>query len=262
MSPTEPSSRNGSSHPEPNPGSHSHATRIGLPSIEFSGGLPGTGNIVAADLEAPDTRSNADSAAPGAPADPSAVDVAILDAARACVAEFGVRRTTLTEVARRAGVSRPTVYRRWPDTGALIADLLVRELRDIVGHAIPTVGSARARLLDGIVIGADRIRTNPLFDKIFRTDTDLMLTYVFGRLGRNQRELILLFGAVIREGQRDGSIRDGDPEQLATMLLLIAQSAVQSGDMVRDILDEQHLDAELARAIDGYLIPDGAERLA
>ncbi|WP_406603465.1 TetR/AcrR family transcriptional regulator [Nocardia aurantia] len=186
----------------------------------------------------------------------------MLDAARACVAEFGVRRTTLTEVARRAGVSRPTVYRRWPDTGALIADLLVRELRDIVGHAIPTVGSARARLLDGIVIGADRIRTNPLFDKIFRTDTDLMLTYVFGRLGRNQRELILLFGAVIREGQRDGSIRDGDPEQLATMLLLIAQSAVQSGDMVRDILDEQHLDAELARAIDGYLIPDGAERLA
>ncbi|MBF6331549.1 TetR/AcrR family transcriptional regulator [Nocardia transvalensis] len=185
----------------------------------------------------------------------SATDQAILDAARACVAEFGVRRTTLTEVARRAGVSRPTVYRRWSDTGALIAELLVRELRSIVGRTVPTGGPARARLVDGVVAGAATVRSNPLFTKIFRTDTDLMLTYVFGRLGRNQRELILLFAALIREGQRDGSIRPGDPDQLATMLLLIAQSAVQSAAMVGHILDEPRLDTELARAIDGYLHP-------
>uniref|UniRef100_UPI0024555EF2 TetR/AcrR family transcriptional regulator n=1 Tax=Nocardia abscessus TaxID=120957 RepID=UPI0024555EF2 len=69
----------------------------------------------------------------------SAIDLAILDAARACVQEFGVRRTTLTEVARRAGVSRPTVYRRWPDTGALVAELLVRELRGIVAETLQHV---------------------------------------------------------------------------------------------------------------------------
>ncbi|GAB2690894.1 TetR/AcrR family transcriptional regulator [Nocardia thraciensis] len=192
----------------------------------------------------------------------SAIDLAILDAGRACVEEFGVRRTTLTEVARRAGVSRPTVYRRWPDTRSLIAQLLVREMRGIVGRTIPTGGSARARLVEGVVSGAATLRANPLFAKIFRTDTDLMLTYVFGRLGRNQRELILLFAAVIREGHRDGSIRAGDPEHLATMLLLIGQSAVQSAGMVGSLLDEQHLDAELARAVDGYLLPEDGDRLA
>ncbi|RDI63825.1 TetR/AcrR family transcriptional regulator [Nocardia pseudobrasiliensis] len=191
----------------------------------------------------------------------SATDQAILDAARACVEEFGVRRTTLTEVARRAGVSRPTVYRRWSDTGALIGELLVREMRGIVGRTIPTGGSARARLVEGVVGGAATLRSNPLFTKIFRTDTDLMLTYVFGRLGRNQREIILLFTALIREGQRDGSIRPGNPDHLATMLLLIAQSAVQSAGMVGHILTEPHLDAELSQAIDGYLAPEGSERL-
>ncbi|MFD0363913.1 TetR/AcrR family transcriptional regulator [Nocardia sp. GCM10030253] len=185
----------------------------------------------------------------------SAIDLAILDAARDCVEEFGVRRTTLTEVARRAGVSRPTVYRRWPDTGALVAELLVRELRAIVTATMPTAGPARTRLVRGIVTGAAAIRENPLFGKIFRTDTDLMLTYVFGRLGRNQRHLIALFTAGIREGQQDSSIRDGNPEQLATMLLLIAQSAVQSAGTVAPILDGAALDAELALAIDGYLIP-------
>ncbi|WP_328412808.1 TetR/AcrR family transcriptional regulator [Nocardia sp. NBC_00403] len=185
----------------------------------------------------------------------SATDLAILDAARDCVEEFGVRRTTLTEVARRARVSRPTVYRRWPDTGALVAELLVRELRAIVTATMPAGGPARTRLVRGIVTGAAAIRENPLFGKIFRTDTDLMLTYVFGRLGRNQRHLIELFTAGIREGQQDSSIRDGDAEQMATMLLLIAQSAVQSAGTVAALLDGAALDAELTRAIDGYLVP-------
>ncbi|MFI6046563.1 TetR/AcrR family transcriptional regulator [Nocardia sp. NPDC051321] len=196
--------------------------------------------------------------APAGPADDdalSAIDLAILDAARRCVEEFGVRRTTLTEVARRAGVSRPTVYRRWPDTGALVAELLVRELRAIVAATMPSAGIGRTKLVTGIVAGAVKIRSNPLFGKIFRTDTDLMLTYVFGRLGRNQRALIELFAAGIREGQQDGSIRDGDPEQLATMLLLIAQSAVQSAGTVAPLLAGTDLDTELANALDGYLVP-------
>jgi AcrR family transcriptional regulator len=45
----------------------------------------------------------------------------ILAAAASCVIDFGVERVTLAEIARRAGVSRPTVYRRWPDTRSVLA---------------------------------------------------------------------------------------------------------------------------------------------
>ncbi|MEU4314091.1 TetR/AcrR family transcriptional regulator [Nocardia sp. NPDC024068] len=186
---------------------------------------------------------------------PAPVDQTILDAARECVAEFGVRRTTLTEVARRAGVSRPTVYRRWPDSRALIGELLVRELRAIVATAMPGTGPARTRLITGVVTGAAAVRSNPLFGKIFRTDTDLMLTYVFGRLGRNQRQLLDLFTAAIGEGQADGSIRGEDPGRLAAMVLLIAQSAVQSATTVADLLDDDAMDTELRHALDAYLAP-------
>ncbi|MGW4356268.1 TetR/AcrR family transcriptional regulator [Nocardia sp. NPDC004582] len=185
----------------------------------------------------------------------SAVDRAILDAARACVAEYGVRRTTLTEVARRAGVSRPTVYRRWPDTGSLVADLLVRELREIIADTAPNSGTARERLVGAIVGGGSMIRRNPLFAKIFRADADVMQTYVFERLGRNQRALIDLFAEGIREGQADNSIRAGDPAHLAAMLLLIAQSAVQSASAFAVVIDSDHLDAELTHALHGYLAP-------
>src|SRR5690606_11896837 len=142
-----------------------------------------------------------------------------------------------------------------PDTGSLVGDLLVRGLGDILATAIPDDGVVRQRLVDGIVAGAAAVRANPLFRKIFRADTDLMLTYVFGRLGRNQRHLIDLFTAAIREGHADGSVRDGDPTQMATMLLLIAQSVVQSAETVSGLLDGAALDTELARAVDGYLAP-------
>lgn len=185
----------------------------------------------------------------------AAVEQTILDAARACVAEFGVRRTTLTEVARRAGVSRPTVYRRWADSRDLVAELLVRELREIIAAAVPTTGPARQRLVTGVVTGAAEVRSNPLFGKIFRTDTDLMLTYVFGRLGRNQRQLLELFDTGIRDGQADGSVRAGEPARLAAMVLLITQSAVQSAATVAHLLDGSALDTELRHALDSYLAP-------
>ena len=60
----------------------------------------------------------------------------VLDAARACILDVGWRRTTLTEVARRAGVSRMTIYRTWPDMAAVLSDLMTREWGEVVAAAV------------------------------------------------------------------------------------------------------------------------------
>ncbi|MBV8445101.1 MAG: helix-turn-helix transcriptional regulator, partial [Candidatus Dormibacteraeota bacterium] len=62
-------------------------------------------------------------------------DAAVLEAARECVADVGVRRTTVADVARRAGASRMTVYRMFPDAGALWSTLLTTEFTEVVGAA-------------------------------------------------------------------------------------------------------------------------------
>ena len=56
-----------------------------------------------------------------------------------------------------------------------------------------------------------------------------------------------------QRNQRHGSVRAGDPLRMATMVLLIAQSTVQSERIVRPILDADALDTELAHALNGYL---------
>jgi AcrR family transcriptional regulator len=50
-------------------------------------------------------------------------DLAILEAARTLLEEKGYAAFSLSEVARRAHASKPTLYRRWPNKAALIFEL-------------------------------------------------------------------------------------------------------------------------------------------
>lgn len=60
---------------------------------------------------------------PGRPRDPG-VDTSILAAARELVMETGYGSATIEAVARRAGVGRPTIYRRWTNKADLLFDAL------------------------------------------------------------------------------------------------------------------------------------------
>src|SRR6478672_13881339 len=61
-----------------------------------------------------------------APAD-DATSTRILDAALELAGASGLRNLTMDDVARRAGVGRMTVYRRFGDRGRLIEALTARE---------------------------------------------------------------------------------------------------------------------------------------
>ena len=76
-----------------------------------------------------------------------------LDAARDCILDVGWRRTTLTEVARRAGVSRMTIYRTWSDMPTLLGDLMTREWAGVVADAVAAEHRHHAleRIADAVV---------------------------------------------------------------------------------------------------------------
>ena len=75
----------------------------------------------------------------------------ILAAAADCVLAFGVDRVTLAEIARRARVSRPTVYRRWPDTGSVLAALLTSRIVGALDD-VPSREVGREALVERIVV--------------------------------------------------------------------------------------------------------------
>ncbi|MFI8092236.1 TetR/AcrR family transcriptional regulator [Streptomyces sp. NPDC086080] len=169
---------------------------------------------------------------------------AVLDAVRDCVLAVGVRRTTLTDVARRAGVSRMTLYRRWPDVRSLVGDLMTREWIAVATGAIPERRPGvpvRELLTEGLVAAVRAFGAHPLFRKILDVDPELLLPYVLDRRGASQEALLELLSGSLREGHADGSVRTAHLERQARSVLLIVQSFTLS---LRTMTDED--DPELA----------------
>ncbi|MDT0614933.1 TetR/AcrR family transcriptional regulator [Streptomyces lancefieldiae] len=173
-------------------------------------------------------------------------DDAVLDAVRDCVLAVGVRRTTMTDVARRAGVSRMTLYRRHPDVRSLVGDLMTREWVAVATGSVPEPRAGlgtRTRMVEGLVAGVAAFRGHPLFRKIVDVDPELLLPYVLDRRGASQEALLELLAQSVREGHTDGSVRPGHPERQARSVLLVVQSFALS---LRTMTDED--DAELTPA--------------
>jgi AcrR family transcriptional regulator len=181
---------------------------------------------------------------------------AILDAARSSVGHFGIRRTTLSDIARLAGVSRMTVYRRYPDLPALIRELMTREFGALMDEIDASVDGpdGRSRLVARAGSAVRALREHPLLRKLLEAEPELLLPYVLGRVGGTQRHVLRLVARDVAEGQADGSIRAGDARVLAFAVLLASQSFLFSAGTFEEVEPEEAFD-ELARMLDGALQP-------
>ncbi|HST38218.1 MAG TPA: hypothetical protein VLK58_01850, partial [Conexibacter sp.] len=114
---------------------------------------------------------------------------------------------------------------------------------------------ARGRLVEGAVLGADRLTRNPLFLRIVDVDPELLLPYVTTRLGSFQQAVVGAFEVQVREGVEDGSIEASDPAIVARSIELalrgfVLQTLAEGAEAAR----EPEL-AELRRLLERYLAP-------
>jgi AcrR family transcriptional regulator len=188
-------------------------------------------------------------------------DDTVLDAARDCVLAVGVRRTTLTDIARRAGVSRMTLYRRWPDVRTIVADLMTREWVGLGDSLQPPDDGrpVRPRFVSGLVTGVRTFRDHPLLRKIIEVDPELLLPYVLDRCGASQLVFLELFEEALRAGHADGTVRRDHPARQARAVLLVVQSYVLSAPTMLDDADpdlgSDAFDEELRHILERMLAP-------
>jgi AcrR family transcriptional regulator len=181
----------------------------------------------------------------------------VLAAVRASVLAVGVRRTTLTDVAKRAGVSRMTLYRRAPDVNALILELLARELGGVIAAeeqraaAQPT---GRERLVATAVGVVERLPREPLLKRVLEVDPELLLPYLVQRQGSTQRLAVAEVRRLLDAAVADGSVRRCDTSVVAACLVhVITPFVVGRGALPRGSVGAVR--AELTRMLDSWLAP-------
>lgn len=181
-------------------------------------------------------------------------DDAVLDAAFDLLVAVGVRRMTMADLARQAGISRATLYRRYENVTQVVAALMTREWATVAEDAITDAGATgRDRLVEVTVAIARTIRSHPLLRKIIDLDPEFLLPYLLKRRGTSTNQQLALIEAGVRAGMADGSIRDGDAALRAASVLLTAWSFVLTGPVFTDDLDA--LDSELRDILERYLRP-------
>jgi AcrR family transcriptional regulator len=181
----------------------------------------------------------------------------ILDAARETVLDFGVRRTTVSEVARRAGVSRMTVYRRHPDGAALLRALMAREFGAVLEQAeqeTAWLGIGRERLVASAIRCVDLLASNPVLLRILELDAERLVPYFTGTPGRFQRLAHELLRERVAACQEERSVRAGDPERLASTVELALRGMVLAARGM-ELEERAETLRELGRMLDAYLRP-------
>ncbi|HEX3649268.1 MAG TPA: helix-turn-helix domain-containing protein [Pseudonocardiaceae bacterium] len=186
--------------------------------------------------------------------DTDEVGVRILDAALAEYLEHGFRRTSVDDVARRAGLGRATIYRRFAARDEIVQAVLLRETRrffaDIAAatHELPDVAD---RMVEGFVVGLRNARTQPLLQQILASEPESSIPFLTTRGGPAMAVLreFLLRQYLDCAGETDQQERK--PEEVAEILTRLFISLVLTPDSCLPL----HTDEEARATARRYLAP-------
>ncbi|QTI70897.1 TetR/AcrR family transcriptional regulator [Gordonia polyisoprenivorans] len=149
----------------------------------------------------------------------------IMVAAERVFQRYGVAKTTMDDIGREAGVSRPTVYRYFGDRDSLIAALIERRSRMLFVKArkflldMPTFSE---QLVEGLIYLVDRGRKDPLVRILVSPEHMQMAEPLVGSSGLAARLTAEMWGPVIDRAIERGEIRsDLDREKVAEWIALV-----------------------------------------
>ncbi|GID90728.1 TetR/AcrR family transcriptional regulator [Amorphoplanes digitatis] len=183
------------------------------------------------------------------------VTMRLLDAAYEQFCRMGIRRSTMEDVARRAGLSRITAYRRFATKDALVEQVVRREFRRYFDRFlidIQEAGTVADRVVLGFVSSLQAIRRNPLIGGLMSAEPDVLIPSLVSDGGRTLATVQRFVAGQLRREQQAGNISARvDVEVVAELMTRLSCSFLVTPGGVVDIDDTGQLRAVARR----YLVP-------
>ncbi|SHN46752.1 TetR/AcrR family transcriptional regulator [Cryptosporangium aurantiacum] len=186
----------------------------------------------------------------------------ILDAAYQEFCRMGIRRTSMEDVARRAGVSRITVYRRFATKDALVEHLVRREFRRYFDEFLVEIEQAHTvadRVVVGFVGSLRAIRHNPLIGGLMAAEADLVVPSMISDGGQTLATVRQFLAGQLHREQRAGHVpSDLDVDLAAEIMVRISASFLAIPSELVDLDDEEQLTTIARQFLVPLLEPHGA----
>lgn len=188
----------------------------------------------------------------------------ILDAAYDQFCRMGIQRSTMEDVARRSGVSRITVYRRFATKDALVEHVVRREFRRYFDQFLVEIegaDTAAERVVLGFVSSLRAIRRNPLIGGLIAAEPDLLVPSMLGDGGHTLATVRQFVAGQLRREQHAGTVSaELDAELVAELMVRVSASFLAIPSFVVDLDDDERLAAVARQFLVPMLDPPPAER--
>src|SRR6201995_3410906 len=149
------------------------------------------------------------------------IDRTILDTARTVFETYGVRRANIEDVAARAGVSRSTIYRRFPTKDDLVENVVRREAELFFStlDQATTGCNPQQAVVEAFALGVRLVQDSPLYSRIVDSEPEL-----FGLFSRSNVFPIRQFADGIAHTLRrcGAELPESDLAKVADVLLRVA----------------------------------------
>jgi AcrR family transcriptional regulator len=166
---------------------------------------------------------------------------AILTATADLIGEVGYTKLAVEAIAARAGVGKQTIYRWWPDKGAVVLDAYLALVGADQGLTFPDSGDLEADLRVVLETMVDSL-TDPVFDQRYRAlltaiQDDPKLSAAL--LDRLLKPWLDATKERLRAAQHAGKIRDVDLDVAAELLYgpIYYRWLLRTGSMSRQYVD-------------------------
>ncbi|AEF38478.1 TetR/AcrR family transcriptional regulator [Hoyosella subflava] len=179
----------------------------------------------------------------------------LLDAAYEQFCQLGIDRSSMEDVARRAGLSRITVYRKFESKGALVNQVILREFRRYFTQFFSDIRQVET-VADRIVVGfVSALRTswnNPLISELINAEPTVATGSIVGADGKVFAAVQQFVAGQLRNAQRSGAVSNAvDIELTAEMMVRVSISFLTIPSQIVDLDD----DAQLAAVARRFLVP-------
>lgn len=167
-----------------------------------------------------------------------AVRAAIISAARRCFARYGVRRTTMEDVAAEAGLARATLYKLVPGRAEVIEAVIMQRLTELAvawREILVAQRSVADALLETSLAIVESVRHDPELRALFETTTGPRLIRLLAGPQPAVRDYVVEFYAeLFARGRATGELRDDVPdEQMADWIRGIILMLILREDLTR-----------------------------
>lgn len=176
-------------------------------------------------------------------ADPDSTSARVLDAALACIAHYGVAKTTIDDIAREANCSRATLYRHFANKSDLIANVAHRELLRIATSVTASVahdGSLADACTNAIVAAARHLNELPALAFVLQHEPEAIAPFLAFDAAAAALEHAAAFGRSLYGPWLNESVAERAGELTARIVLSYLSpqeiSVLTQPDVVRDLV--------------------------